>query len=216
MTRVLAVLNGGDVDRTSLHQWLQLADHVYAADGGADLCSELGSRPVVVGDFDSVMSPTAHLRTVVVHDQETTDFDKLLAVVACDGFSEVVVAGLEGDRPDHVMATLSTMIACDMSIHVLYRACIATLLVSGDVTTLQIPRGTPFSIVPLPNACVTVEGAQWPLQSASLGLGERLSVSNVAESSVSITMHHGRAMIYVYKKNAPWELPWITERPKSG
>ena len=102
--KVLGVLAGRDLAPGALQAWLAWADRVVAADGGADLCRAAGHEPdAIVGDLDSIGDASGLTRD---EDQDTSDADKLLAYFAREGINDVILIGVEGDRLDHVLATL--------------------------------------------------------------------------------------------------------------
>src|SRR5687768_3438803 len=94
-----------------LLRWAASADVVIAADSGANRLVTSGFIPSkIVGDMDSVSQESLASGAEVVRDEneDETDCDKLLAVVREDGFSQVTLVSVEGDLPDHELATLTS------------------------------------------------------------------------------------------------------------
>jgi thiamine pyrophosphokinase len=214
MKQAIGLLNGADIDLKSLSSWLSLATEIYAADGAADVCLSLGFNPVVVGDQDSVKADLSGLRVERIVDQDFSDCQKLLEVARQDNVEHLIIAGHEGNRPDHVIATLSALAASPLQISLLYRLGAGLILKTGQTAALEAPKGQTFSVIPLPITQVTVTGAQWPLERAILALGERISISNQSEGNTVISAHTGQALVYIPQNVKPGNFPWrITETP---
>lgn len=204
--RVLGVLGGNDVDNDRLHAWASSADVVYACDSGADRLIALGFSPVVVGDFDSFASlPNAsHLRLVQSIDQSTTDCDKLLALVKCDGHVSVTLAATEGDLPDHVLATFSSAMACGLDVRFVFRRGIGVIVRDG--ASLPTTPGQRVSLIPLV-ACtgVGLRGVAWALDGAEIEPGGAVSVSNEATGNrVQVNLRSGCALLFVETREVGW------------
>lgn len=206
--RVLGVLGGNDVDDGRLVAWCSSATHIYAADSGADRIIALGFEPVVVGDFDSFTSlpSSANLRLVQSLDQDTTDCDKLLALVQTDGHDEITMAATEGDLPDHVLATFSSAVASSLRVRFAFRRGCGILVRPGENGTAQTSVGQRVSLIPLtPCHGVSMSGVRWPLSGATIATGERVSVSNEATAeSVSVSIVEGAAMLFFETQEIVW------------
>jgi thiamine pyrophosphokinase len=203
---VLGVLGGNDVGDDVLLAWAHSADVVYAADSGADRLIAHGVSPIVVGDFDSFDSlPRAsHLRLVQSIDQDTTDCDKLLALVRSDGHSFVTLAGTEGDLPDHVVATYHSAIASRLDVRFAFRRGIGHIV--RDRVEVATRPGQRVSFVPLtPCEGVGLSGVAWPLENAEFEPGSGQSVSNEATGSpVVASVRAGSALLFVETREVYW------------
>lgn len=191
-----------------LRAWASSAEHIYAADSGADRLISLGFSPVVVGDFDSFESlPNAsHLRLVQSIDQDTTDCDKLLALVAKDGFTSITMACTEGDLPDHVLATYSSCAACGLEVSFAFRRGVGALVRPGIPVSMDTRPQQRVSLVPI-CACygVVLEGVAWPLDGGALEPGGLVSVSNeAAEDQVTASLETGYAVLFVETAEVVW------------
>lgn len=206
--RVLGVLGGNDVDDGRLVAWCSSATHIYATDSGADRIIALGFEPVVVGDFDSFASlpDSAHLRLEQSLDQDTTDCDKLLALVRTDGHDEITLIATEGDLPDHVLATYSSAVASSLRIRFAFRRGCGILIRSGENGTAQTSVGQRVSLIPLtPCQGVSMSGVRWPLSGATIAPGERISVSNKATAeSVVVSIDEGTALLFFETQEIVW------------
>lgn len=206
--RILGVLGGNDVDDDRLVRWASSADSVYAADSGADRLIALGFSPIVVGDFDSfaALPEARHLRLVQSIDQHTTDCDKLLRLVEDDGHGALTMTGTEGDLPDHVLATFSSVVASRLDVRIAFRRGMGHIVRPNRTVSLAQRPSTRVSLLPL-TACqgVVLQGVAWPLQGASIEPGGALSVSNEsAQTTVTASVEQGTAMLFVETDAVEW------------
>ena len=193
--RVLGVLAGRDLAPGALEAWLAWADRVVAADGGADLCRAAGREPdAIVGDLDSIGDATGLVRD---EDQDTSDADKLLAFLDREGVREATLIGVEGDRLDHVLATLcSCARARAFSWPLVLRSGSVRLLGPGCVLEEE-GRGR-VSLVPLVRSRVTATGLRWPLDHAVLDPLGLVSISNeIAGDRLAVTVAEGVVALFV-------------------
>ena len=111
---LIAVVASGDLAADDV-RWLDRAELVIAADGGAATLERIGRRPDrLVGDLDSVdASLVARLTDAGVPidrhptDKDATDTELALQDAVTGGATEIVLLGaLGGDRLDHELANL--------------------------------------------------------------------------------------------------------------
>ncbi len=192
---VVAMLGGRDLPEEVIRQWAVEATALYGADSGANRLLELGFRPTVVGDMDSFVGPSEGLRLVEDPDQETSDLDKLLKVVAQDGHRRLTVLGLEGDRLDHLLAGLHSLAKSPLDLLVVLRRGVGFLLGEGLFDWGE-DLGSRCSVIPIGAAVVSVSGVRWPLDQAVLGMSH--SLSNVIDPGpLAVTIHSGSALLFV-------------------
>ena len=200
--RVLGVLSGGDISRELLHRWAKGADRVIAADAGADLLLDVATVPhLIVGDMDSVSlrSLASNAEQLVVADQGTTDCDKLLARAAQEGHPCVTLIGVEGDLPDHVLATLHSAARSELDVRLAYRRGIGWIVKPERPRRIATEPGRRLSLLGI-ESCdgVHLTGCLWPLQGARLGLRDSTSISNRTEArEVTVTMDKGAALLFI-------------------
>lgn len=186
-------------------RWAHAADRIYAADSGADALLPLGLKPVVVGDLDSVTSDLSGLRVVEDPDQDFSDCDKLLRLVYQEIESpDLVIAGLEGDRLDHMLASISSLLATPLSSRVLLETGLAYPLSAPTVFRPPVADGTTVSLLPMGHCLASMRHCRWPLDRRNLALGEFHSVSNVAHQGFEVELHDGQALLIVTGPHEPW------------
>ena len=200
--RVLGVLSGGDISRELLHRWVKGADRVIAADAGADLLLEVETVPhLIIGDMDSI-SPLGLAgagEKLLVADQDTTDCDKLLAQVTKEGHLSVTLVGVEGDLPDHVLATLHSAARSELDVRLAYRRGVGWIVKPDRTRRVATKPGRRLSLLALePCEGVRLTGCKWPLESAQLGLQNSTSISNRTEAAEAIvTIDKGAALLFI-------------------
>jgi len=158
---------------------LQHAPNLVAADGGADRVVGLGHRPdLVIGDMDSLsdtlrdsLSP-AQLRTVTT--QDTTDFDKALALIEAPF---ILAVGFSGARLDHTLAAMTTLIR-----HADRKIVLDTghdlCCVLPPELTLSLPVGTRVSLFPMGRVACTSSGLRWPVEGLAFDPAGQIGTSN--------------------------------------
>lgn len=183
---------------------------MYAADGAAGHLLAEGLVPhVTIGDLDSLASELCEQLPLVIgsEDQDTTDAQKLLAQLKGDGFDAVLLCRLEGDRMDHVMASLSAAVACDLSVGIALRDGLGLVVRGGsEGKRFRAWAGQRVSLMPLTDCLgVTITGVRWPLANASLSVGGAISVSNEATGNeVGVCIGSGTALLILSDGVLKW------------
>jgi thiamine pyrophosphokinase len=205
------VLGGRDASLDSLAAWAASADLVIAADGGADILAAAGARcDLVVGDLDSIGPAGLALarETVRIEDQDTTDCDKLLDEAWRRGVRSVSVLGLEGDRLDHLLASVSSLVRSPLRSRLVLRQALAWLVRPGQEATLDLPPGRVVSALPLqPCEGVWLTGVRWPLADAALSPGGKVSVSNES-SGCEVVCRVQKGALLLFSESGEGEAPW--------
>lgn len=199
---VLGVLSGKDFPDQSLEAWAQGADLVIAADSAGDRLLGMGIVPdIVIGDMDSSKTDWSTVRAQVIRDpsQEISDCDKLLAQVA---HCRVTLAGVEGDRLDHVLSTVSSVLRHPGEVRILLRRGFGFTMKAPSRVVLPTKHGQRFSLIPLSEAQVTISNAEWPLSAESLALHSRVSISNRAKGPIDIAIASGAVLTIIELENA--------------
>ncbi len=187
MTAVLAkpqgitLVGGGAPTRAALARALAVAPWLAAADGGADAALALGFTPdLAVGDFDSIGAEArAVLGEARLHhdpDQETTDFDKLLAAVEAP---LLMAVGFSAGRLDHTLAAMSTLVQ-HADRRVILDSGHDLCLVCPPALTLDLPAATRVSLYPLAPVRCGSRGLQWPTDPLFFTPLGRIGTSNAA------------------------------------
>ena len=183
-------------------------DVIIAADGGLKHLEELPLVPdVVLGDFDSLGYVPEGAE---VHPVEKNDTDSMLAIkkgleLGCDTF--YLYGALEGKRLDHTMANFQALQ------YLSERGCRGYLVGVRQIATaitnsqLVIP---PYFIDYLSVFCmgkdakgVTIKGAQYELENATISSGFPLGVSNrFMRKKVTVSVEDGTLLLMWRRTNS--------------
>jgi thiamine pyrophosphokinase len=206
--RVVIVASGepdaGDV------AWLDRADLVVAADGGAAWLDRAGRRPdLLVGDLDStepaLVERLAAAGTRVerhASDKDASDTELAIEAARARGATEVVVIGaLGGERLDHELATvllLADPSLADATARIVRGGTTVRVLRGGGRLELEGRPGDIVTLLPIGGDAVgvTTAGLRWPLDGATLGVGRSRGLSNeVAEASAAVWLAQGALLV---------------------
>jgi len=200
LQKILGILAGTDIPLATVVSWAQSADVVVAADGAANQLLAAGFRPhVIVGDLDSLDS-VVERSNLDIHedlDQETTDCDKLLDYVRkVYPEGQFSLTGLEGDRFDHVLASLHSVGRLYPEARLVLRDGLAWFVRPGGERVVPASEGQTVSLIPiLPCEGVLMQGVQWAPNRSLSPLGYT-SISNLANSSeVGARIHSGLGLL---------------------
>lgn len=183
-------------------------DYIIGADRGALFLVQHGYTPdIAVGDFDSVSSEAllqiqAGSRETISCDpvhKDLTDSEMALDLAMNKQPQSILLMGVTGTRLDHTLASIQMMtralqrqISCSvMDAH-------NYITLTGSQTFVEERGYTYVSLLPLtPEVTgITLQGFQYPLENATLKLGQSLGVSNVLEAaSGTVTIESGLLLI---------------------
>jgi len=202
MRRALVVGNSDLPPRDILDPWLQRADFIVAADGGANRLLALGITPdFVVGDMDSVLGSTRRrLPKGAFHPRKSvyrTDLEKSVEFAASRGADDVTVFGASKGRLDHVTAALAVLLEWSQRLGIrLVDEDFVTQAVRGKAR-FAAPIGTLVSLyAPTKARGVTTKGLRWPLKDATLQRGT-LGIHNfVVSSPVEVAADSGELVVF--------------------
>ncbi len=205
---LVAVVASGDLAADDV-RWLDRAELVIAADGGAATLDQLGRRPDrLVGDLDSIeRSLVAKLDEADVpierhpSDKDATDTELALRAAVALGATEIVLLGaLGGERLDHELANLLLLAdpeTARLPVRIVRGPTTARVLRSGSLA-LEGRVGSLVSLLPIGADAVgvTTEGLRWALEGATLRIGRSRGISNeVVATPASVAVHDGTLLV---------------------
>lgn len=185
------IFSGGRLGPWALSD-LHKADLIIGADRGAYFLIEHGVMPhIALGDFDSVTDEQRlriqqHAHHWIECDpvmKDMTDTEMAFAEALRQGADQIHIFGALGSRFDHSLANVHLLrkslqhgISCTIE-----DACNRILLVEGQYEgTVDKDRFVYVSLLPLTTEVtgITLSGFQYPLQNATLQVGDSLGISN--------------------------------------
>jgi thiamine pyrophosphokinase len=208
------IVAAGDLHATD-GRWLDGADLVVAADGGATSLDRLGRQPDrLVGDLDSV-DPALVERLeragtrVERHpvDKDASDAELALETALAAGATELVVLGaIGGERLDHELANL--LLLTDASLAGLdLRAVRGPTTIravhAGQQVTLDGRPGDLVTLLPIGGDAsgVTTRGLRWELADATLRAGRTRGLSNEAVGRApSVSVGLGTLLVVEHRR----------------
>jgi thiamine pyrophosphokinase len=202
-----AILLGGKLTVTKrLRQQLEGVKYI-AADGGITHAQALGVFPEVwVGDFDSTDKNLERKfedipRQTYPVEKDASDGELAISEALRQGATSLVLVGGFGGQLDHVLAHCGFLIALakrDVEIFMTSGTEEAHALV-GDITLANLPTGTRISLMPMTDlAGLSIAGVRWPLSKRNVKLGSALTLANVSEGEVKISLQHGHGIVLTY------------------
>lgn len=190
--------------------WLDEADLVVAADGGAGWLDRAGRRPdLLVGDLDST-DPALVERleragtSVERHptDKDASDTELALTAARSRGATEIVLLGaLGGLRVDHELATLLLLADASLAglpVRIVRGGTTVRPLRDGERLALEAEAGDVVSLLPIGGDAtgITTSGLRWPLDGATLHFGRSRGLSNeVVEAPASVSLERGTLLV---------------------
>jgi thiamine pyrophosphokinase len=203
LARLAVVFLNGEYGAPAYYRgWARAADLLVAADGGARFLLDNGVRPdVVVGDFDSL--PAAAVERLeaagvelVRHPvrKDRTDGEMATDEALHRGADEVVLVGALGAL-DHTLghlAILTRLATRGVAARLATPLFTVRVLTAPDEARLDAPAGTRVSVVSLQgDACVTLEGLDYPLRRGTLPGDTCLGLGNTVVAAARILVHEG-------------------------
>ena len=169
---------------------------VIAADAGADRLLKFNIVPDwIIGDLDSVSEKTITKLedwTITNKDIQKTDLEKAVDYAFAKGVKDVVIVGWEGGRIDHTLAALG--MAFNPRIKLIDEK-FAVYCVDGE-RRIKGKENTLFSLIAMPEARVSVNGARWNLEHEKLKIGGRGIHNEIGPSGeVTIKCHSGNLLL---------------------
>ena len=169
---------------------------VIAADAGADRLLKFNIVPDwIIGDLDSVSEKTITKLeewTITNKDIQKTDLEKAVEYAFEKGVEDITIVGWAGGRIDHTLAALG--LAFDPRIKLIDDK-FTVHCVDGE-ETIEGEENTLFSLIAMPEARISVNGARWNLEHEKLKIGGRGIHNEIGPSGkATIQCHSGNLLL---------------------
>ena len=201
--RRCVIVGGADIGRPeTIRAALRDDDYMIYCDCGLRHLPRLGrAADLIVGDFDSHENPHAQTETIVLpHEKDDTDTYFAAKEALRRGFRDFLLLGVVGARLDHTLGNLGLLLMLD--------GAGAEAKILDDYSEIEIVShrtatvsgGFPyFSLLNISGTArhVTVTGAKFPLEDASIPCDTSLGVSNevLPGQTARISVGEGRLLL---------------------
>lgn len=203
----IVIFTGGNLS-AELIQEIREEDMIIAADRGALFLIKHGIQPhIAIGDFDSV---TEEERIIVSNNsiqfitcdpvhKDLTDTEMAFETALDHEPSHILILGATGTRLDHTLANVHIMVRAmqhHISCAIQDKHNYMTLTTSEAV--VEHRNYQYVSLLPLTHevAGITLEGFMYPLNQATIRMGQSLGVSNkLLGTSGTVTIDSGLLLI---------------------
>ena len=203
------VVASGDFDPGDA-EWLNGADCVIAADGGAESLDRLGRQPdLLIGDLDSTSSALVERLadaggTVERYSTDKDESDTELALRAAIDrrADEIVLLGaIGGERLDHELANLLLMADPSLrglNVRAVHAGTSVRIVREHESAALDGRIGDLVTLLPIGGDAtgVTTDGLRWPLDAATLAMGRSRGLSNeIVATPASVRLESGLLLL---------------------
>ncbi len=193
---------------------LASCDMVIAADSGAGTALEFQALPsVVIGDLDSLDKSAAKILKdkgvrFIVHDTDKDHTDTELAIAYAIKNRAVritILGGIEGDRIDHVLANVFSVIDSKVPVRFVNGSTAAWIIKGPADAGISGQAGDLVSLIPLtPKASsIHTSGMRYALRNGTLSMNRSQGVSNVMRrTKARVSLAEG-ALLIVHSRDRP-------------
>lgn len=175
-----------------------------AADGAAFQMLEIGIEPdLIIGDMDSfALTPSYHEidknKILVIPDQETNDFEKILLYCLRNGMNDLLVIGFHGGELEHTLNNWSVFKKYSRRLNM----CLFDQNRYGisifESVRLLVNCNEIISLIAQPKVKLTTKNLEWELKNEVLELGCREGARNVAiAEEIEIEIHEGEMLLFI-------------------
>ncbi len=177
---------------------------LLAADGAANALIEMGIEPeVIIGDLDSIELQTIpkHIEIIQVRDQNSTDLQKVLAVLADRDLLPCLIYGATGKELDHSLYNLSVIAEYSQDHRIIFHDSAykdqdkyGIFICKHFHANLEI--GSKLSVLAYTPSKVSTSGLVWDLHDTDIS-AQCSSIRNIVrEQRVEIMVHTGCILVY--------------------
>ena len=153
---------------------------------------------LTIGDLDSVSSALrASLPMLAIPDQNSSDFQKVLAYAEQQDLLPAIVVGANGGYLDHILNNINIFLSTGS---ILYAPpLIGFTLQAGDERNLSLSFNTKMSLLGMPSAVVDSVGLKWELTNYLLQFPGATSCFNRSvQEVVQLIVRQGTCLVLLY------------------
>ena len=194
-----------ETDIEVIRRCLRDDDFIACADGGYVFARKAGREPdLIVGDFDSSEKPENRNGGVIYLPVRKDDTDTMYIVRECLklGFSDFLLLGMTGGRPDHTFANFCTLsYIAENGAHgcMADGRCVVEVIGTGK-TIIENKKDSGFSVFPFGcSKCrLSLKGFEYELEDGELTEDFPLGVSNrIISDKAEVVLTSGKAILFI-------------------
>lgn len=172
---------------------------IIAADGAANKLMLMGIKPeIVIGDLDSY-DKKLNLPTVMISDQNSTDFEKCLKYSKKTSTNSALICGINGGNLDHILNNVAIALNNNCSFY--SPPILGIIITENSSKEIYLDINTKISIIGI-KSIINSEGLKWELNDEELDFPFKSSCLNrSAKEKVIINCKKGKAMVLIYENN---------------
>ena len=197
MSRCVIISSSPKIEISFLRDEVLSDDFIICADGGYNHAEKMGIVPdVLVGDFDSAKNfEKVKDRIEYPKRKDFTDGELAVSYAVDNGYEDIVLIAMTGDRFDHSIADILLLEKCKNGVLIDDNNEIYLL---KDKLSLNGKTGQTLSIIPIKDNAVgiTTDGLEYPLNDETLYFGSSRGISNIMlADKCNITIKSGMALV---------------------
>ncbi|MDD3807925.1 MAG: thiamine diphosphokinase [Candidatus Marinimicrobia bacterium] len=201
----ILTLNGPLEDVHIIQRLIEKGYFHLCTDGAYDTLKKENITPhAIIGDMDSILTKPNDCQLIFIPDQEQNDFEKALQWLIHENYSDVHISGFPGGRLDHELVNFTLLYYYSRQIEIYaYEGNQLAHIVKAGNYTFKGQKGDIISLIALTAAeNVSLQGAQYRLESVTLMPGSRGLSNQFLEETVSLTFSKGKIIVVVpYEHN---------------
>ena len=195
--RAVIIGNGDIIDYNYIKSKIQPGDFIICADGGYNHVKKMDIQPdVLIGDFDSAEGfENVEDRIQYPTRKDFTDGELAVKYAVENGYSDIVLIAMTGDRADHTIADILLLGKCPNGVLIDDNNEIYLL---KDSIEIRGEKGQTLSIIPINGNAegITTQGLEYPLKDDTLYFADTRGISNImTENKCTISLKKGMALV---------------------
>tara|TARA_B100000212_G_C27313739_1_gene506950 strand:+ start:76 stop:801 length:726 start_codon:yes stop_codon:yes gene_type:complete len=207
VSRVLIV---GNAKPEQLSKWQNLIDNcevIIACDGAMHNCVNSNiSVDFLIGDMDSISSEmldhakTNNVKILAITDQGNSDLSKALNFARSLKPMSIDIIGADGGQSDHQFANYLTLFESPKNVCLHLDDSIVLAVTNANPVLYSIENNRLFSVFSIgPSSGVTITGAEWELDNASMNPNSLGLHNRTASEEISITCETGNLLVFIHR-----------------
>lgn len=199
------IFSGGEFSELPPYVDINEYGLIIAADSGYLSATESGVTPhIVIGDFDSFPKNLVTAEKIICLNpvKDMTDTQEAIDEAVLRGATEITILGALGGRIDHTLANIHLLkYAKTKGARAEISDVDTSIFLAGNKCSVAARMGFCLSLIPLTDCeGVSISGVFYPLENASLPVGNPYGISNeFTQNEAHISVSSGDLLIMLCK-----------------